>query len=179
MPVPVELVARRIVVIRGQRVMFDSDLAELYQVQTKNLNRAVKRNDSRFPADFKFQLTEEEVESLRRQNGASNGRGGRRYLPFVFTELGVAMLSSVLNSARAVQMNITIMRAFVRLREVVAGNRMLAEKLERVTATVRDHAALFEVVIKDVEALDRRLARELQLLRKPPRKKTRIGFIKG
>ena len=110
LPVPVELVERRIYLIRGQRVMRDSDLAELYQVPTKVLNQAVRRNYSRFPPDFMFHLTEEEGDSLRSQFVTSNtGRGGRRYLPYVFTELGVAMLSSVLNSERAVQMNIVIM----------------------------------------------------------------------
>ena len=106
LPVPLELVERRIYLIRGQKVMLDGDLAELYQVPTKRLNEAVRRNSNRFPEDFMFQLTQEEAESLRSQIATSNeGRGGRRYLPHAFTELGVAMLSSVLNSERAVQMN--------------------------------------------------------------------------
>src|SRR5258708_22844862 len=101
LPIPVELIARRIYRIRGQKVMLDTDLAELYQVLTKNLNLAVRRNKERFPEDFMFQLTEEEAESLRLQIATSKiGRGGRRYLPYVFTEHGVAMLSSVLRSAR-------------------------------------------------------------------------------
>src|SRR5690348_9652781 len=112
LPVPVEMIERRIYLIRGQKVMLDSDLAELYQVLTKNLNLAVRRNTNRFPTDFMFQLTKEEAESLRLQFATSNvGRGGRRYLPYAFTEHGVAMLSSVLNSERAVQMNILIIRA--------------------------------------------------------------------
>src|ERR1700730_9806367 len=126
LPVPVELVERRIYLIRGQKVMLDADLAELYQVETKTLNRQVKRNADRFPEDFMFQLTAEEAESLRYQIGTSNeGRGGRRYLPYAFTEHGVAMLSSVLKSPRAVQMNILIIRAFVKLRELLANHKDL------------------------------------------------------
>src|SRR6266498_434189 len=122
--IPVELVERRIYLIRGQKVMLDSDLAELYQVLTKNLNLAVRRNLDRFPEDFMFQLTAEEAESLRLQFATSNvGRGGRRYMPYAFTEHGVAMLSSVLNSPRAVQMNILIIRAFVKLREMLASHK--------------------------------------------------------
>src|ERR1039457_4119070 len=135
LPVPVELVERRIYLIRGQKVMLDSDLAELYQVTTGNLNLAVRRNLSRFPADFMFQLTKEETGSLLLQIArAKTGRGGRQTPPYAFTELGVAMLSSVLNSERAVQMNILIIRAFVRLREMIASNKDIAarvEKLER------------------------------------------------
>ena len=116
--VPVEIIERNIYLIRGQKVMLDSDLAKLYGVETFNLNKAVKRNISRFPQDFMFQLTKEEADSLRFQIGLSKaeGRGGRRYLPYAFTEQGVAMLSSVLRSDRAVQVNIAIMRAFVKLR---------------------------------------------------------------
>src|SRR5215213_1292305 len=125
--VPVEVIARRIYLIRGQKVMLDFDLAELYEVPTKVLNQAVRRNLSRFPEDFMFRLTKEEAESLRSQIVTSNeglrsqsvtlkeGRGGRRYLPYAFTEQGVAMLSSVLKSERAVEVNIAIMRTFVQL----------------------------------------------------------------
>ncbi|HZZ95181.1 MAG TPA: ORF6N domain-containing protein [Usitatibacter sp.] len=124
------LIEERIVWVRGQKVMLDSDLAELYGVETKALNRAVARKAVRFPADFMFQLTVEEVRLLRCQFGTSNGeampgatgRGGRRYLPFAFTEQGVAMLSGVLNSERAVHANIEIMRAFVRLRQLLLAN---------------------------------------------------------
>ncbi len=130
LPVPLAMIERKIYLLRGQKVMLDSDLAELYGVETKALNRAVKRNGTRFPADFMFQLTAAEAESLRCQFGTSNdSRGGRRYLPYVFTEQGVAMLSSVLNSERAIQVNIAIMRAFVKLRELLATNQELAEKL--------------------------------------------------
>ena len=110
--------------------MLDSDLAELYQVETKNLNKAVKRNIARFPGDFMFQLTEEEWNLLRFQTGTSNtDRGGRRYMPYVFTEQGVAMLSSVLNSERSVQVNIAIMRAFVQLREIAVSHKDLLQKV--------------------------------------------------
>src|SRR5689334_18409131 len=115
LPPPVRPIDERIVAVRGCKVMFDEDLAELYGVETGALNRAVKRNLDRFPEDFMFRLTAQEAESLRCQIGTSN-RGGRRYLPYVFTEQGVAMLSGVLTSKRAVQVNVEIMRAFVRLR---------------------------------------------------------------
>ena len=124
-------VERRIYLIRKQKVMLDSDLAELYGVETKALNRAVGRNRNRFPDDFTFQLKQEEVEGLRFQIGTSNaGRGGRRYSPYVFTEQGVAMLSTVLHSDRAVQVNIAIMRTFVQLREMLATNKDFVEKLQ-------------------------------------------------
>jgi phage regulator Rha-like protein len=177
LPVPVELVARRIYIIRGQRVMLDSDLAELYQVTTKRLNEAVRRNSERFPEDFMFQVTEGDLESLRSQFATSNeGRGGRRYLPYAFTEHGVAMLSSVLRSERAVQMSILIVRAFVKLREVLATNRALAQRIESLTATQRDHAALFDIVIKDIQSLDKKLTGEIRKLKAPRRRKARIGF---
>jgi ORF6N domain len=118
LPIPPGSITRRIFSFRGHNVLLDVDLAELYQVETKNLNKAVKRNLERFPEDFMFQLTNEEAESLRFQIGTSNeGRGGRRYSPYAFTEQGVAMLSSVLNSDRAIQVNIAIMRAFVQLKQ--------------------------------------------------------------
>src|SRR6266849_2423076 len=130
LPVAVEMLERRIYLVRGRKVMLDSVLAELYRVETKLLNRAVQRNLRRFPEDFMFQLTPEEGKSLRCQIGASkSGRGGRRYLPFVFTEHGVVMLSSVLSSERAVQMNVLIVRAFVKLREMLASHKDLAHKL--------------------------------------------------
>src|SRR4029077_1306460 len=116
--IPSPLISQKIFFIRGTRVMLDADLARLYGVATKNLNKAVKRNASRFPSDFMFQLSPKEVHSLGFQSGTSKpGRGGRRYAPYAFTEQGVAMLSSVLRSARAVQVNVAIMRTFVRLRE--------------------------------------------------------------
>ena len=130
--IPVEIIEKKILLIRGEKVMLDADLAELYEVETFNLNKAVKRNIDRFPQDFMFQLTKEEADSLRFQIGMSKkeGRGGRRYLPYAFTEQGVAMLSSVLNSERAVKVNVEIMRAFVRLRQMLASNAELARKLD-------------------------------------------------
>jgi len=158
--------------------MVDSDLAELYRVETKALNRAVKRNLTRFPADFMFQLNQAEANSLRCQIGTSNAnRGGRRYRPYAFTEHGVAMLSSVLNSERAVQMNILIVRAFVNLREVLATHRDLARKMERLEHTQKDHAAVLSIVVKDVQDLEREMTRGFKSLRAPRRRKPRIGFI--
>src|SRR5450432_1567536 len=128
--IPVERIASRVYLIRGQKVMFDNHLAELYGVLTKNLNLAVRRNPRRFPEDFMFQVTEDEEEDLRLQIATSNtARGGRRYLPYVFTEQGVAMLSSVLKSDRASDVNVMIMRTFVRLREVLATSEELARKV--------------------------------------------------
>jgi hypothetical protein len=137
--VPVEDVMPRIKVLRGHKVLLDSDLAILYNVTTGNLNKAVQRNLSRFPSDFMFQLNENEAQSLRFQTGISKGRGGRRYLPYAFTEQGVAMLSSVLNSDRAVRVNIAIMRAFVKLREVLTTNQDLARKFEVLEQRVGNH----------------------------------------
>ena len=129
--IPIERIEKAIYLIRGEKVMLDRDLALLYGVETKMLNRAVKRNLKRFPSDFMFQLTADETDILRYQIGTSKkGRGGRRYLPYVFTEQGVAMLSSVLNSERAVLVNIEIMRAFVKLRQMLASNAELSRRLD-------------------------------------------------
>ena len=187
LPVPAPFVERRIYLIRGQRVMLDSDLAELYQVPTKRLNEAVKRNVNRFPADFMFQLTTDEADSLRSQIATSNlglqrgmsnmeARGGRRYLPYAFTEHGVAMLSAVLNSQRAVEMSILIVRAFVKLREVLASHKDLARKIEKLEATQKDHAAVLGIVIKDIQALGKHVGNEFRKLKAPRRRKPRIGF---
>jgi ORF6N domain len=125
---PSERIERSILLIRGHKVMLDADLAELYGVETRALLQAVSRNQKRFPEDFMFQMSKEEYELLRSQIVISKkGRGGRRYLPYVFTEQGVAMLSSVLRSERAVQVNVE-MRAFVRLRRMLASNEELARK---------------------------------------------------
>jgi hypothetical protein len=129
--VPVERIERAILVIRGQKVMLDEDLASLYGVTTKVLLQSVRRNIERFPKDFAFQLNAVEVENLRSQIVTSNvGRGGRRYRPYAFTEQGVAMLSSVLRSPRAVEVNVEIMRAFVRLRQILATHADLAKRLD-------------------------------------------------
>ncbi|MBI2606316.1 MAG: ORF6N domain-containing protein [Deltaproteobacteria bacterium] len=127
-------ISNKIFVIRGQRVMLDNDLAELYEVETKYLNRVVKRNLARFPSEFMFQLTFHEVKNLRFQIGTSSSGekyGGRRYLPYAFTEHGVAMLSSVLRSEKAVQVNISIIKTFVKLREMMESSKDLAKKLNQ------------------------------------------------
>jgi hypothetical protein len=166
--IPVEFIERKIYLIRGCKVMLDSDLAELYQVPTKVLNQAVRRNFDRFPSDFMFQLDAEELENLRSQIVTSKiGRGGRRYTPYAFTEHGVAMLSSVLSSKRAVALNILIIRAFVRLREYLATHKDLARKLEDVERTQHEHGANIEQIYGYIQ----------QLLEPPPESsKRRIGF---
>ncbi|MDP2863897.1 MAG: ORF6N domain-containing protein, partial [Desulfobacterales bacterium] len=139
--VPIEIIEKRIFFIRGHKVMLDNDLAELYDVETFNLNKAVKRNIDRFPSDFMFQITRDKMESLKFQFGISKtgGRGGRRYLPYAFTEQGVAMLSGILNSQRAVHVNIAIMRTFVKLRELLVNNKDLAHKLEELERKIERH----------------------------------------
>ncbi|MHC4211830.1 MAG: ORF6N domain-containing protein [Planctomycetota bacterium] len=127
--VPVERIRNCIYLIRKQKVLLDSDLAELYGVESKVLNQAVSRNKDRFPDDFMFQLSIEEFDNLRSQNVTSSW-GGRRYRPYAFTEQGVAMLSSVLRSKRAVEVNIAIMRTFVKLREIIVGNAVFRRKIE-------------------------------------------------
>jgi hypothetical protein len=155
LPRPIQLIERRIYLVRGHKVMLDSDLAELYQVETFNLNKAVSRNPDRFPEDFMFQLSAEETDSLRFQIGISKpaGRGGRRYFPHAFTEHGVAMLSSVLKSKRAVQLNILIIRAFVKLREMLATNKDLARKIETIEGTQHLHALRIAGIIKSLTAV--------------------------
>jgi hypothetical protein len=142
-----ERVASAILLVRGQRVILDADLARLYSVPVKSLIRAVKRNLDRFPADFMFQLEKEEAALLRYQLGTSNGRGGRRYLPYAFTEQGVAMLSSVLRSPRAVHANIEIMRAFVGLRAMLVSNEALARRLAELESRYDDQfRAVFDAI---------------------------------
>jgi hypothetical protein len=167
--IPVEQITRAILLIRGQKIMLDTDLAQLYEVEIKALNRAVKRNIARFPGDFMFQLTMEEAERIRRQIGTlESGRGRhRKYLPYAFTEQGVAMLSSVLRSARAVRVNIEIMRAFVQLRQMLSSNADLARKL---AALEKKYDAQFKVVFDAI--------RELTAPPEPTGKR-RIGFTSG
>ena len=155
LPIPAEMIERRIHLIRGQKVMLDTDLAELYQAPTFRLNEAVKRNLDRFPEDFMFQLTSDEAQTLISQIAMSKatGRGGRRTLPYAFTEHGVAMLSSVLSSQRAVQMNILIIRAFVKLRELLATHKALAEKLEVIERTQKQHGTVLVGLVQDVQRL--------------------------
>ena len=156
-----------IYLIRGQRVMFDSDLAAIYGVTTKRLNEQVRRNISRFPEDFAFQLTAEELTNLRSQIATSSFHGGRRYRPWVFTEHGAIMLASVLNSDIAVQASVRVVRAFVRLREMVAANAQLAAKLEELERRLDSHD---EAIVDLFAALK-------QLLEPPePPKRREIGF---
>jgi len=161
----VEMIERRIYLIRGHKVMLDRDLAELYEVPTRRLNEQVRRNIARFPSDFMFQLSSEETENLRSQFAtSSSGHGGRRYLPYVFTEQGVAMLSSVLNSERAIQVNIAIMRTFVKLREMLATNKDLSRKLADLE---KKYDAQFRAVFDAIR----------QLMTPPEPKKRKIGFL--
>ncbi len=165
---PAERIERRILLVRGRTVMLDRDLAVLYGVSTTRLNQQVRRNLRRFPADFMFQLTSAETSSLMLQFATSKGgRGGRRKPALVFTEQGVAMLSSVLNSERAVQVNIAIMRAFVRLRELLATHKNLARRLEELE---KRHDAQFKVVFD--------LFRKLMVPRRRGRRRP-MGFLGG
>jgi hypothetical protein len=148
--IPAERIERAILLIRGQKVMLDGDLAVLYAVETRRLIEAVKRNIERFPPDFMFQVTREEFEILRSQFATSSSWGGRRYLPYAFTEQGVAMLSSVLRSPRAVAVNVEIVRAFVRLRRMLASHADLAAKLD---ALERKYDAQFKVVFDAIRHL--------------------------
>jgi len=163
--IPAERIERQIILLRGHKVMLDSDLAELYGVETFNLNKAVKRNIDRFPEDFMFQLTKEEFGNLIFQIGMSKpeGRGGRRYLPYAFTEQGVAMLSSVLHSDRAVSVNIEIMRTFVRLRRMLESHAALARKLDDLEKKYDSH---FRDVFEAIR----------QLMIPPEKENRKIGF---
>jgi ORF6N domain len=164
--VPIDQIARAIVVLRGQKVMLDFDLARLYGVTTGNLNKAVNRNRGRFPSDFMFQLTAEEAERLIFQFGISKGRGGRRHRPYAFTEQGVAMLSSVLNSERAVKVNIAIMRAFVKLRKTLETNRELARKFSELEKRVGKHDEEIRAILEAIR----------QLMAPPETPRREIGF---
>jgi len=152
--IPDEVVMNKIYLIRNQKVMLDDDLAELYQVETRRLNEQVKRNVERFPEDFMFQLNEKEWENLKSQNATSSlssGKinwGGRRKLPFAFTEHGVLMLSSVLNSDRAIQVNIQIMRIYGKLREMLMTNKDILLKLERLERRIMKHDQDISVVFE-------------------------------
>ena len=163
--IPIERIARAILVIRREKVMLDSDLAALYGVTTGNLNKAVKRNAERFPTDFMFQLDAEEVANLKFQFGISSW-GGRRRLPYAFTEQGVAMLSSVLNSERAVKVNIAIMRAFVKLRQTLESNRELAEKFSELERRVGVHDHEIAAILEAIR----------QLMAPPEKPRREIGF---
>jgi hypothetical protein len=166
--IPVERIERAIITLRGFRVILDADLAVMYNVKTRELVQAVKRNIKRFPADFMLRLSAEEFDILRSQSVISKtvGRGGRRVAPYAFTEQGVAMLSSVLRSTRAVQVNIEIMRAFVRLRQFLLQNADLARKLATLE---KKYDAQFSVVFDAIR----------ELMKPPVRPKKLIGFGGG
>ncbi|HLF18832.1 MAG TPA: ORF6N domain-containing protein [Candidatus Omnitrophota bacterium] len=148
-----EIITNKIFIIRGQKVMLDRDLAELYGVDTKQLKRAVKRNIARFPEDFMFELTQQEDNTLRYQFGTLKRGEHTKYLPYVFTEQGVAMLSSVLRSTRAVQVNIAIMRAFVRLRDMLSLHKELAVKLKELERKVEGNTGAIRDIFKVLEWL--------------------------
>jgi hypothetical protein len=164
--IPAKRIARSILLIRGRKVLLDADLAALYGVPTKALVQALKRNPERFPDDFLFQLNREEFSRLRSQIVTSNLRGGRRYPPYALTEQGVAMLSSVLNSPRAIAVNIEIMRAFVRLRELVASHAHLARRLDELE---KRYDVQFKAVFDAIR----------ELMAPPPRTTRRVGFHPG
>ena len=166
--VPVEIIQSKIYLIRGHKVMLDRDLAKLYEVPTKRFNEQIKRNIKRFPEDFMFQLTQEEFNNLRSQFATSSW-GGTRYLPYVFTDYGVAMLSSVLNSERAISVNIKIMRTFSKLREMMISHKDLARKIEDLEGKYQDHDKKIVAVFEAIR----------QLIKKPVSddyKRTKIGF---
>jgi phage regulator Rha-like protein len=165
--VPVERIESRILLIRGHKVMLDSDLAELYGVTTKRLNEQVKRNKERFPADFMFHLASHEIKNLRSQFATSNPRrGGRRYRPYAFTEHGAIMAAAVLNTHRAVEVSVYVVRAFVKLREMLRAHKELARKLAELEKRIEGHdeeiMALFEAI--------------RQLMEPPEKSPKRIGF---
>jgi len=168
---PPERITRSILLLRSQKVLLDAALAELYGVETRVLVQAVKRNLDRFPEDFMFQLDAEELAVLRSQSVISNtGRGGRRYAPYAFTEQGVAMLSSVLSSPQAIAVNIEVMRAFVRLREMLADNKELAAKLTELERKLKTHDQAIASILDAIR----------QLMAPPPApKKQPIGFVTG
>jgi hypothetical protein len=165
--VPVEVIERRIYLIRGHKVMVDRDLAALYQVKPIALRQQVKRNQARFPADFVFQLSREESEILVSQNVIPSRRSFGGSLPYAFTEQGVAMLSAVLKSKRAIAVNIAIMRTFVRLRQVLASHKDLAERMEKLEAAQKEHGSILADLIEEIEELK---------VPAPPAKHS-IGFV--
>jgi len=164
--IPQEVIENKIIFIRGKKVMLDKDLAQLYGVETKALNRAVKRNLDRFPDDFMFQLSKEEYDELLRYQFGTLKRGQHsKYLPFAFTENGVAMLSSVLNSDRAIKVNIQIMRTFTRLREMLMTHKDLKDKIE---AMEKKYDYQFKIVFDAIK----------ELLEPPVKAKKKIGFLR-
>ena len=165
--VPVARIQKSIFLIRGQKVLLDMDLAEFYGVETRSLIQALKRNIERFPSDFVFQLDQDEFDSLRSQIVISKGKGGRRYLPYAFTEQGVAMLSSVLRSKRAIQVNVAIMRTFVKLREILLTHKELAHQLVDLERRLEDHDEQIQTIFEAIR----------QLMTPPAKPRKKIGFV--
>jgi hypothetical protein len=168
-----QVIQNKIYEIRGQKVMLDFDLAELYETETKYLKRAVKQNVKRFPKDFMFELTKEEFEDLRCNSSTSNQRGGTRYMPYAFTEQGVAMLSGVLNSEKAIKMNIAIMRAFVAIRKFVIQYDDLLDQLKELKDRVGNHDVQLNQIYDAIENL-----LDEQVEDKKWKDRERIGFKK-
>lgn len=165
--VAVERIESRILLVRGRKVILDSDLAELYGVTTKRLNEQVKRNRDRFPSDFMLRLNSEEMKALRSQFATSNReRGGRRYLPNAFTEHGAIMAATVLNTSRAVEVSVYVVRAFIRLREILATHKELARKLAQLEERIEEHD---EEIVAIFEAIR-------ELMAPPEKPAKRIGF---
>lgn len=167
-------IEQRILLIRGQKVMIDTDLAELYDVATKRLNEQVRRNPQRFPPDFVFRLTTEEYAALRSHFATSNkptGRGGRRYLPYAFTEHGAIMAANVLSSERAIEVSVYVVRAFVRLREMIASNKELAQKLRELERRLENKLATHDQAITGLIETIR------QMMNPPAPKRRGIGFV--
>lgn len=164
--IPAEEIESKILLIRGKKVMLDKDLAELYGVSTKRLNEQVKRNKYRFPEDFMFQLTKEEAEYSRSQIATLKQGQNIKYLPYAFTEQGVAMLSSVLNSKRAILANIQIMRTFTKLKEIIASNKELSHKLNQLENRVDKHDSEIRSIFEAIR----------QLMLPPDNPKKKIGF---
>jgi len=165
--VPLEIIISKIILVRGERVLLDRDLADLYDVETKALKQAVRRNIKRFPNDFMFELTKEEFEHWRSQSVTSNAdMMGLRYRPMVFTEQGVAMLSSVLRSNRAIEVNIAIMRAFVQLRRAISSHKELAQKLSELEQRLEGHDEQIQVIFEAIK----------QLMAPPEKPGKKIGF---
>lgn len=169
LPIPDEMIASRIYLIQGERVMLDTDLATMYGVKTYRLNEAVKRNLERFPEDFMFQLIKEEWENLTSQFAISRSWGGRRTPPYAFTEHGVLMLSSVLNSARAIATNITIMRVFVRMNRLMMNDRELMHRLERMEGRQDQYDLALNDLFNGVK----------QMMETPTEERKRLGYRGG
>lgn len=168
--IPQEALINKIFEVRGIKVMLDSDLAELYQVETRRLNEQVKRNIERFPEDFMFELTKQEWNDLKSQSATSSW-GGRRKLPSVFTEHGILMLSSVLNSSTAIKVNIQIMRTFTQMREMIANHQQVFKELEEIRNSVKDHDEQLQMVFAYLKQFEESKKQELE-----QRQRKKVGY---